>query len=60
MATLRISIEMENAAFEKGHEWLEVNRILRRIMDYNLNGNITYTGTLVDINGNTVGLVTVE
>ena len=55
--TVTISIQCENAAFEEPDSGRELARILRQLAEQFEDGQVP--GTLRDVNGNTVGEVSI-
>lgn len=57
MATFRLTIDTDNAAFEGENKGLETARILRVVADRleRRDGDFGYFQTLRDVNGNDVG-----
>jgi hypothetical protein len=56
VATYRIKIDLDNAAFDDGSEGAEVARILRNLADKcSAHGCAQTYSNLRDVNGNTVG-----
>jgi len=55
MATYKITIKLDNAAFEEGSEGAEVGRILHGLARRCEEMTIAYEKRLLDFNGNVVG-----
>jgi hypothetical protein len=59
MATYKITINMDSAAFQDGNEGIELSAILRYLASENARAGQAADTHLLDRNGNTVGMAEV-